>query len=614
MPIIAFKCVREVTSEDPVHCAANLLNGDLTKKWLTKSVGEKTAYVILELEEAQRILGMDIGNAHSALVTVDVSNSIEPSTFRTLVLAITYMSHTESLESSNTSRVLFFGNITFTEEARDQKWKFLKITCGQPYNRHVKFGLSFFKVHVGATITLPEPDARAFGDFKLREESPESDGEASKLARFEAWKKESHKGEPAAKDDKDLKAIETAASSGDEKTTKPASLAAAIRDADASDIKIGTKMPCVKAEASSKDAEGERSLDRNRESLLFGDEDMPDANTAKMQRLSKHLEADKERRRQEQEEAEKNKTKTKKVGKDKEASAGTGGKSPKAKEHSDQKLDKSHMRKRRKEHFDQELDKSQMRKRRSTSLERRDEETRAGTGGKSPKGKEPSDQELDKSQVHKRRSSPLERAVKKKKILDIDSINSRPYNRLLSGVVFAISGIENPERAMIRETAMNMGAEYKSNWGPGCTHLICAFKNTPKYKEVKGKGKIVTSMWITKCSELRKYLPWRRYALDPDDLEAPESDEEISEEGTKPDVLKGNAVKPVYTDGDYSSEYDTDDEVKRIMAKGRTEYTYRGFFFILCIFFLENAKPTASKDDFEVSTDEEDYLSSKQTA
>lgn len=58
----------------------------------------------------------------------------------------------------------------------------------------------------------------------------------------------------------------------------------------------------------------------------------------------------------------------------------------------------------------------------------------------------------------------------------------------------------------------------------------CAFKNTPKYNEVLGKGKIVKRTWIEECFNQRKYLPWRRYALVSAEASKPESDEEIWEE------------------------------------------------------------------------------------
>lgn len=54
--------------------------------------------------------------------------------------------------------------------------------------------------------------------------------------------------------------------------------------------------------------------------------------------------------------------------------------------------------------------------------------------------------------------------------------------------------------------------------------------NTPKFNQVKGKGKIVKKQWIEECHKERKRLPWRRYALDRNDHKKDESEEEIFEE------------------------------------------------------------------------------------
>lgn len=59
--------------------------------------------------------------------------------------------------------------------------------------------------------------------------------------------------------------------------------------------------------------------------------------------------------------------------------------------------------------------------------------------------------------------------------------------------------------------------------------LSCAFPNTPKFNQVRGKGKIVTQKWVDDCYTQRKRLPWRRYALDRNDQGKDESEEEISE-------------------------------------------------------------------------------------
>ncbi|RWS19696.1 DNA repair protein XRCC1-like protein [Leptotrombidium deliense] len=47
-----------------------------------------------------------------------------------------------------------------------------------------------------------------------------------------------------------------------------------------------------------------------------------------------------------------------------------------------------------------------------------------------------------------------------------------PFNRLMSKVVFVISGIQNPERAELRTKGLEMGAKYKPDWDATCTHLM----------------------------------------------------------------------------------------------------------------------------------------------
>merc|ERR1719193_1270940 len=102
------------------------------------------------------------------------------------------------------------------------------------------------------------------------------------------------------------------------------------------------------------------------------------------------------------------------------------------------------------------------------------------------------------------------------------------FNRLMDGVVFTISGFQNPLRGEIRDKACKMGARYKGDWTQDCTHLVCAFVNTPKYNQVKGKGKIVKKEWIEESYKRRTRLNWKKYSLtnDPND----QSEEEIFEE------------------------------------------------------------------------------------
>ncbi len=49
---------------------------------------------------------------------------------------------------------------------------------------------------------------------------------------------------------------------------------------------------------------------------------------------------------------------------------------------------------------------------------------------------------------------------------------SVPFKKLMEGVTFVLSGFQNPFRGELRDKALEMGAKYKPDWGPGCTHLM----------------------------------------------------------------------------------------------------------------------------------------------
>merc|ERR1712083_468564 len=114
---------------------------------------------------------------------------------------------------------------------------------------------------------------------------------------------------------------------------------------------------------------------------------------------------------------------------------------------------------------------------------------------------------------------------------------TKPFGQLLSGVVFTISGYQNPFRGELRQKALDMGARYRGDWDDSCTHLICAFVNTPKFNQVKGRGKIVKKDWIEKSYSDRKRYPWRRYFLDNQD-KGDESEEEIHEQTAQASTSK----------------------------------------------------------------------------
>lgn len=129
---------------------------------------------------------------------------------------------------------------------------------------------------------------------------------------------------------------------------------------------------------------------------------------------------------------------------------------------------------------------------------------------------------------------------KKKRDSPIRDESSVPFGEIMKGVVFVMSGFVNPERGNLREKALQMGAQYRQDWGKGCTHLICAFANTPKFNQVKGKGKIVTKKWITDCFKKSRCLPTRRYHLPGDSSSSDESSEGEDAKPARPPPKTGN--------------------------------------------------------------------------
>ncbi|XP_073945884.1 uncharacterized protein isoform X1 [Choristoneura fumiferana] len=131
----------------------------------------------------------------------------------------------------------------------------------------------------------------------------------------------------------------------------------------------------------------------------------------------------------------------------------------------------------------------------------------------------------DRSKDKDSRKRPHGDAKQKDKELRAGPVSSSPHT-LLSGVVFALSGYENPRRARLRDAALAMGARFERDWGPACTHLVCAFPNTPKLKTVRASARndaciAVLGEWIEQCSQKRRLLPWQWFATEPKKKVAP---------------------------------------------------------------------------------------------
>ena len=146
----------------------------------------------------------------------------------------------------------------------------------------------------------------------------------------------------------------------------------------------------------------------------------------------------------------------------------------------------------------------------------------------------------------------------------VNKNQNQPFNKLLSNVVFAISGFQNPLRSEIRNKGIEMGAKYKPNWDSSCTHLICAFPNTPKYNRVMNtNGIIVTKEWFDVCYKEKKLISHKYYLLksgsgseDSEDLESKDEKEESSDESEE--EKKKNEEKD-----DDNNDYEDNEKIKR---------------------------------------------------
>ncbi|KAG7154615.1 DNA repair protein XRCC1-like isoform X2 [Homarus americanus] len=156
---------------------------------------------------------------------------------------------------------------------------------------------------------------------------------------------------------------------------------------------------------------------------------------------------------------------------------------------------------------------------------------------------------------------------------------SKPFTSLMDDILFVMSGYQNPQRSQLRDMMLDMGARYQGDWDKKCTHLICAFTNTPKYQQVKGRGKIVSAKWITDCHKNKIRYPCKRYSLEKGRDQA-ESEEEVWAEELLPKeskpVVKPAAPSPIPgatatpeldDDTDSDDNEDTDDEIERVLAR-----------------------------------------------
>lgn len=144
--------------------------------------------------------------------------------FQTILVSSSFMTVPECRESQNPNRVRCFDKKSLMPEALNEKWDLIKVTCTQSFNKHVKFGLSFIKVHTPDAITtsaaasplaavaqspkqkkscdevLELPKNNVFSQFKMHSDnSSDSDKESEQSSSlFSKWKQSNSPQKPSA--------------------------------------------------------------------------------------------------------------------------------------------------------------------------------------------------------------------------------------------------------------------------------------------------------------------------------------------------------------------------------------------------------------------------------
>ncbi|XP_076247633.1 DNA repair protein XRCC1 [Calliopsis andreniformis] len=470
--IIKLAKVISCSSEHPSYPASNLLQYRSNSPWRCAKPGEMLATVILQLAEPSCITGLDIGNYRSCVVVVTASTSAEPDNWIPIVNH-QFMTHDEAANGQFKDQVQIFTKKELNPETIKIKFDRVKVTCMQNANLKVLFGLSYIILKTEIMVDL---GLDVFGRFKLKK--PEEDSGKSSVNDFK---------------EKYLNLVDN------KKTDYKRELLTKIKETGMNNFskrqeenKEPMKRPLLE------------KLEAGKADEVFGTKNKEPA-----------------------------------------ASASQNGSKVKDEKVLNESKDKPVM---RTPFGDIIPSPSQKTVKKEVKVENQRHSTNSRKRSLSPEESSSKENAMKKRQICPQCQDELEdkicnncgklqppkpvqkpeRAAKKKAM---ESKRAKKlFSKLFEDVTFSLSGYVNPQRDEIRRKALKMGAKYiadPNTTNKKCTHLICAFKNTPKYQQLKGHCKIVSHTFIEDCFTEKIRFPWRRYALDSKDRAESESEEEI---------------------------------------------------------------------------------------
>ena len=82
-------------------------------------------------------------------------------------MASSFMSPLDSRNSDNTGRVRMFPNDKLVQKVACEKWDRVKVVCTQPFNRNVKYGLSFLQIQTVAEKQIQSMQKESGSSVKI---------------------------------------------------------------------------------------------------------------------------------------------------------------------------------------------------------------------------------------------------------------------------------------------------------------------------------------------------------------------------------------------------------------------------------------------------------------
>lgn len=434
--------------EEEKNGAENLLT--CRRPWRGKP-GVETNSVLLKLENEEQIKSIDIGNEGSAYISVAVGKSCDDiPTFNILIPETAFMDPGECRSERNLQRVKMFDASKMNASFAAKKWDLVKVVCKQPYNKRIGFGISFIKIFGGEQDV---PGEHATGtSLSARAGIPQSPRStvASIRTLIEELEEQARRtAQRAAQEEKEMAERQARIQQRredfkEEVRTKRAQKRRHGFD-DEDDISTSPSRknnpPICAATGVILDSKGRplNSIPQSQSNQKVG---TPSSQTPSFtpSRILQSMMNDA----------------------NKETATGQG--TPKRRPQGDTRDEKNG--------------------------DTRDSPKRRPAAVTTPIATLPSPSTSTASS-----NTPQQGQAPRIGPPSTTNGTSLPF----AGVRFSLSGFQNPLRGRLRDLATALGGHYLKDVDNTMTHLICAFRNTPKAKQVGPSVKIISHHWVERC-------------------------------------------------------------------------------------------------------------------